>query len=53
MCMQFTPVSGPTEGGTDITIRGTNLGAVKDQILSVRIAGLYVCELNEYVPGSM
>ena len=36
---RFTPVSGPTEGGTLITIEGTNLGVVFQDIATISIDG--------------
>ena len=47
---QFSPKSGPQSGGTEITITGTNLGADRSDILSVRIDGVN-CPVTDYQPG--
>ena len=46
------PVAGPLDGGTEITITGTNLGAVRDDVTSVHIGkNGVVCDITSYVPG--
>ena len=35
----FEPKHGPVEGGTLVTIRGTNLGSRPTDITSIKIAG--------------
>jgi len=47
---QFSPKSGPQNGGTEITITGTNLGAERSDILSVMIDGVD-CPVTDYQPG--
>jgi len=47
---QFFPKSGPQNGGTKITITGTNLGAERSDILSVMIDGVD-CPVTDYQPG--
>jgi len=47
---QFSPKSGPQNGGTEITITGTNLGAERSDILSVTIGGVD-CPVTDYQPG--
>ena len=48
----FTPISGPPQGRTRITIDGTNLGTQSSDILSI-ILGSRTCTSNSdlYVPG--
>lgn len=39
--LQVTPVAGPPEGGTRVTIHGTNLGlAFSDMVGNVEVAGV-------------
>ena len=39
--LQVTPVAGPPEGGTRVTIHGTNLGlAFADMVGNVEVAGV-------------
>lgn len=39
--LQVTPVAGPPEGGTRVTIHGTNLGlAFSDMVGNVKVAGV-------------
>ena len=50
----FFPMSGPPEGGTTITILGTDLGITYSQIEnSVFLNSEYICETQEarYIPG--
>jgi len=47
----FFPKSGPQNGGTEITITGTNLGAERSDILSVMIDGVD-CPVSDYQPGT-
>ena len=50
--MQVTPGSGPTSGGTVVTVRGTNLGMNHSQVSNV-IIGETACEVlnSTYKPG--
>ena len=48
--VQFTPTAGPTKGGTNIIIRGENLGANIGHVSSVWI-GEVVCRITGYTPG--
>ena len=49
---QVNPTSGPYQGGTTITITGTNLGVVVQDIISVTIGGVpCMIDSNTYVPG--
>ncbi|XP_065902814.1 plexin-B-like isoform X2 [Dysidea avara] len=46
------PNSGPYQGGTDVTISGTDLGVVVDDILIVTIGGAQcVIQADSYQPG--
>ena len=49
---QVNPKSGPYQGGTTITINGTNLGVVVQDIINVTVGGV-PCMIvdNTYVPG--
>ena len=49
---QVNPNSGPYQGGTTITITGTNLGVVVQDIINVTVGGV-LCMIvnNTYVPG--
>lgn len=49
---QFTPLAGPSNGGTQITITGTNLGVKSGDIASVSV-GSVPCSLDPtmYIPG--
>ena len=49
---QVNPNSGPYQGGTDVTINGTDLGVVFEDIISVTI-GETSCMIdsNSYQPG--
>ena len=49
---QVNPNSGPYQGGTNITINGTDLGVVFEDIISVTI-GETPCliDSNSYQPG--
>ena len=49
---QFSPMAGPTKGGTEVTIHGTNLGAERDHVMNVMIEGV-PCNITEYTPGVM
>lgn len=41
LLLQVTPVAGPPEGGTRVTIRGINLGlSFSDMINNVQVAGI-------------
>ena len=48
--IQFVPRAGPTRGGTTVNITGTNLGARREDILSVMIDGV-PCNVTGYTPG--
>ena len=49
---QVNPNSGPYQGGTDVTISGTDLGVVVDDILIVTIGGAQcVIQADSYQPG--
>ena len=50
---QVTPIAGPSDGGTQITITGTNLGHAPSDIASVSV-GSVGCTVNTtlYVPGT-
>ena len=48
--LQFTPAQGPTDGGTVITINGSNLGASRSDIDSVWIQDV-VCIVMGYTAG--
>ena len=50
---QVTPLAGPTDGGTQITITGTNLGHAPSDIQTVSV-GSVGCTVNTalYVPGT-
>ena len=49
---QVNPNSGPYQGGTTITITGTDLGVVVQDIINVTVGGV-LCRIddNTYVPG--
>ena len=48
---QINPNSGPYQGGTTITITGTDLGVVVQDIISVTIGGvLCVIDSDSYQP---
>ena len=49
---QVNPNSGPYQGGTDITIIGTDLGRVFEDIISI-IIGESLCKIynDSYQPG--
>ena len=49
---QVNPNSGPYQGGTDVTIKGTDLGIVFEDIINVTI-GETSCMIdsNSYQPG--
>lgn len=57
LCPQFMPVAGPPDGGTEITIVGTNLGSSRDDVVSVQIGGtgdsdlVVDCMVTDYDPG--
>ena len=44
----LTPKSGPSSGGTRITVRGCNLGTSKEDIVSINICGCDLCPTLEY-----
>ena len=49
---QVNPNSGPYQGGTDVTINGTDLGVVFEDITSVTIGDtLCMIDSNSYQPG--
>ena len=49
---QVIPNSGPYQGGTDVTIIGTDLGVVFEDIISVTIGEtLCMIDSNSYQPG--
>ena len=49
---QVNPNSGPYQGGTTITINGTNLGVVVQDIINVTVGGVPCMIVNNtYVPG--
>ena len=45
---QIWPLNGPVEGGTRITIEGTNLGYARDQIENAVTVGQGKCSVKEY-----
>ena len=45
---QIWPLNGPVEGGTRITIEGTNLGYARDQIENAVTVGQGMCSVKEY-----
>ena len=49
---QVSPNSGPYEGGTDVTISGTDLGVIVEDIVRITIGGA-PCLINssDYQPG--
>ena len=49
---QVNPNSGPYQGGTDVTITGTELGVVLEDIINITIGGS-LCRIcnNSYQPG--
>ena len=56
----FSPVSGPTSGGTRLTITGANLGAMADDIMvellkmegqSVAMREQCAVDHSSYIPG--
>ena len=49
---QVYPNSGPYQGGTDVTLSGTELGAVVDDIINITIGGA-PCMIyrDSYQPG--
>jgi len=49
---QVDPNSGPYQGGTDVTISGTGLGNVVDDIISITIGGApCMMHRDSYQPG--
>ena len=49
---QMNPNSGPYQGGTDVTITGTNLGVVFEDIINIAIGGSSCRIYNDsYQPG--
>ena len=49
---QVNPNSGPYEGGTDVTITGTELGVVFEDIINITIGGsLCIISNDSYHPG--
>ncbi|CAI8020286.1 Plexin-A4 [Geodia barretti] len=50
--ISVSPSSGPTEGGTVVTVRGTNLAITRSQIRNVTIAGAECAIIDDsYRPG--
>ena len=49
---QVNPNSGPYQGGTDVTITGTELGVVFEDIINITIGGA-LCQIynDSYIPG--
>ena len=49
---QVNPNSGPYQGGTDVTITGTDLGVVFEDIINITIGGS-LCRIynDSYQPG--
>jgi len=45
----ISPNNGPEAGGTVVTIRGTNLGLSKEDVLSLKVAGVECIETLMYV----
>jgi len=45
---QVSPQSALLEGGTSVTIAGTNLGSSVDQVGDISIAGV-TCHLTDYI----
>ena len=49
---QVNPNSGPYQGGTDVTINGTDLGVVFEDIINITIGGaLCIIYSDSYQPG--
>ena len=49
---QVNPNSGPYQGGTDVTITGTELGVVFKDIINITIGGsLCIIYNDSYQPG--
>jgi len=49
---QVWPASCPYQGGTDVTISGTDLGVVVDDVISISIGGApCVIYRDSYQPG--
>ena len=49
---QVNPNSGPYQGGTTITITGTDLGIVVQDIISITIGGApCTIDSDSYLPG--
>lgn len=48
LCSQIKPLSGPVEGGTLITIEGSNLGLKEDDVRNKIQIGGSPCSLVEY-----
>lgn len=46
--LQIYPLSGPLEGGTLVTIEGSNFGIKEDQVMYRIRIGDIACELVEY-----
>ena len=45
-------MAGPTAGGTEIMIAGTNLGTRREQVEGmITVAGSVGCNITEYDPG--
>ena len=52
LMVQVNPNSGPYQGGTAVTINGTDLGVVFEDIINITIGGaLCIIESNSYQPG--
>ena len=50
--LMVNPNSGPYQGGTAVTINGTDLGVVFEDIINVTIGGaLCIIESDSYQPG--
>ncbi len=46
--LQVYPLNGPVEGGTHITIEGTNLGSAQRQVENAVTVGQGVCSVVSY-----
>ena len=52
LMVQVNPNSGPYQGGTAVTINGTDLGVVFEDIINVTIGGaLCIIDNSSYQPG--
>ena len=47
VCLQVTPLTGPLEGGTSVTITGTNLGFKFERVKNAVTIGGQPCIVSE------